>query len=216
MTRVFFRIAAVVLLTVYCVAGRAQLLPLQGRDFIRLDPAHPVMEGTAIEVIEFFYYGCPVCYDAQPHIAAFLERQGNGVILKRVPAAFFDAAEQFALTYYALEATGHLAQLHGAVYENHHFDDQRLGDEKNLLEWLARNGIDVEVFRKARDSAENRARVAEARSLFERYGVSGVPAFAVDGKFLTSARLANGVKAMMDVVDQLVARAREERRSLPR
>jgi len=77
--------------------------------------------------------------------------------------------------------------------------------------WRARNGVDAEAFRRLRDSSENRARVAAGRGIFEAYDVRGVPAFTVDGKFLTSARLAGGVKEMMDVVEYLVTRARSER-----
>jgi len=38
-----------------------------------------------------------------------------------------------------------------------------------------------------------------------------VPTFIVDGKFLTSARLAGGTRQVVQVVDQLVSLAREER-----
>lgn len=134
------------------------------------------------------------------------------VSFTRVPSAFTAESESYARTFYALQAAGLLAQLHGPVYENHHFDDRRLSEEKHLLDWLARNGVDAERFRELRDSAENRARVAEGRRIFEAYDVKGVPAFAVDGRYLTSARLAGGVKEMMDVVAHLVQRAREERR----
>ncbi len=211
MKHALFRIAANLILAGGCALAGAQTPPAAGRDYLVLDPPRPVSPGSAIEVIEFFYYGCPVCYESQPYIARWLARAGGDVRLSRVPAASFDSAENFALTYYALEATGHLAQLHWPVYENHHFDDQRLGEEKHLLDWLARNGVDAARFREVRDSAENRARVAEGRRIFEAYDVKGVPAFAVDGRYLTSARLANGVKEMMDVVDYLVGRAREER-----
>ena len=211
MKRAFFRIAATLILAGGCALVNAQSLPLAGREYLVLDPPRPVAPGSAIEVIEFFYYGCPVCYESQPYIVHWLERAGADVSLRRVPAASFEGGENFALTYYALEATGHLAQLHGAVYENHHFDDQRLNEEKSLLDWLARNGVDAEQFREVRNSAGNRARVAEGRRIFEVYTVRGVPAFAVDGRYLTSARLANGVKQMMDVVEYLVGRAREER-----
>lgn len=163
-------------------------------------------------MIEFFYYGCPVCYESQPHIARWLAGSGADVSLTRVPSAFTAESESYALTFYALQSGGMLAQLHGPVYENHHFDDRRLSEEKNLLDWLARNGVDAERFREVRNSDENRTRVAEGRRIFEAYDVKGVPAFAVDGRYLTSARLANGVKEMMDVVDYLVGRAREERR----
>ncbi len=211
MRRAYFRIAATLVLAGVCALVNAQSLPVAGRDYLVLDPPRPVAPGATIEVIEFFYYGCPVCYESQPYIAHWLERAGAGVSLTRVPAATFENAEKFALSYYALEASGLLAQLHGSVYENHHFDDPRLTEEKDLLDWLARNGVDAARFREVRNSAENRARVAEGRRMFEAYDVKGVPAFAVDGRYLTSARLANGVKEMMDVVEYLVGRVREER-----
>lgn len=199
------------LLAAACATANAQSPPVAGRDYIVLDPRRPTAPGATIEVIEFFYYGCPVCYESQPYIARWLEQAGESVTLRRVPAATFEGAENFALTYYALEATGHLAQFHGAVYENHHFDDLRLSEEKNLLAWLARNGVDAERFREVRNSAETRARLAESRRIFEDYNVRGVPSIAVDGRYLTSARLAGSVRQMMEVVDYLVSRAREER-----
>lgn len=211
MQRTLSRGAAALLLAAACAVANAQSQPVAGRDYIVLDPPRPVAPGTAIEVIEFFYYACPVCYESQPYILQWLERVGASVALRRVPAASFEGAVNFALTFHALEATGHLARLHGAVYENHHFDDERLGEEKNLLAWLGRNGVDAERFREVRNSAENRARVAEGHRVFEEYGVKGVPAFAVDGKYVTSARLAGSVKQMMQVVAYLVDRAREER-----
>jgi len=55
------------------------------------------------------------------------------------------------------------------------------------------------------------AKVAQARELLKAYDVRGVPTFIVDGKFLTSARLAGGTQQVVQVVDQLVRRAREER-----
>lgn len=212
MLRALSNIAAALLLAAGCTIANAQSLPVAGRDYLVLDPPRPVAPGATIEVIEFFYYGCPVCYASQPYITSWLERAGTGVSLMRVPAASSESTEHFALTYYALEASGQLAQLHGAVYENHHFADPPLNEEKSLLDWLARNGVNTEAFRRMRESAENRARVAEGRRIFELYGVRGVPAFAVDGRYLTSARLAGGVKEMMDIVEYLVARARAEQR----
>ena len=48
-------------------------------------------------------------------------------------------------------------------------------------------------------------------SAFKAYDVRGVPTFVVDGKFLTSARLAGGTSQVIEVIDQLVRLAREER-----
>ncbi|MGH8704555.1 MAG: thiol:disulfide interchange protein DsbA/DsbL [Burkholderiales bacterium] len=204
------RIVWTLLLCAACAAVRAQ--PLQGREFLALDPPRPVATGSQIEVIEFFYYGCPICYESQPHIARWLMRTGGDVVLRRVPATTAEGGESFALTFYALEATGLLARLHWPVYDNHHFDNMRLHQEKNLLEWLGRNGVDAERFRQVRDSADVKAKVDAGQKLYESYNVRAVPTFAVDGRFLTSSRMAGGVQEMMRVVEHLVGRAREERR----
>ena len=205
--------AAVLALLSACAPANAQPLPLAGRDYLRLDPPRATASAGSIEVIEFFYYGCPVCYEAQEHVMRWRARAAADVSQLRIPSAASENQENFARTYYALEAHGQLERLHWTVYENYHFDDQRLLDEESLLAWLARNGIDAEAFRRLRDSPEVRARVAAGRAVFDAYGVRAVPTFVIDGRFLTSARLAGGVKEMMDVVEYLVGRAREERRS---
>jgi thiol:disulfide interchange protein DsbA len=41
--------------------------------------------------------------------------------------------------------------------------------------------------------------------------VRGVPSIVVDGKYMTSARLAGGTRQLAQVVDFLVKRARAER-----
>ncbi len=189
----------------------SQTQPSLGREYVVLEPRRQPSSGTGIEVIEFFYYACPVCYEAQPHIARWLPKAGPDVVFRRIPAAASPGEEGFALTYYALEATGHLARLHWPVYDNHHFDNLQLNEEKNLLDWLARNDVDAEQFRAVRNSPGNRTLVAGARRSFEEHDIKAVPAFAVDGRYVTTARLAGGVKELMTVVDYMIDRVRKER-----
>jgi thiol:disulfide interchange protein DsbA len=208
MNALFARLAWIFLLACACTSVRAQ--PVAGREYIVLEPPRQVQSGDKIEVLEFFYYGCPVCYEAQPHIARWQLDAGAGVTLKRVPAVS-DAWVTFARVYYALEATGLLARLHWPIYDNHHFDGKRLNEDKNLLDWLGSNGVDSARFKQALDSHEVTIRVEEARKMLDTYNVKGVPSMVVDGRYLTSASLAGGVKEMMGVLEFLVARAREER-----
>ena len=209
--RLVVRLVALLLLACSLQAA-AQRLPVQGRDYVVLDAPQPVETGDRIEIIEFFYYGCPVCYESQPHIARWLLKTGPAVALRRVPAVSSEGWEAFAKTYYALEATGNLQRLHWPVFDNHHFDGKRLNEVKNLLEWLAQNGVDQNKFLEAMNSPEVAARVAAAQKMLETYNVRGVPTLVVDGKYATSARMANGVKEMMDVVEFLVQRASKERK----
>lgn len=193
-----------------CVAARAQ--PISPKDFQVLDPPRPVVTGERVEVLEFFYYGCPVCYEAQPHIARWLMKAGPGVAVIRVPAAFTESSESFARTFYTLGAMNQIARLHWPLYENHHFDGKELNEEKNVVAWVSANGVDGVRFTQLWHSDGVKAQVDAAKKSLDAYGVKGVPTFVVDGKYLTSARLAGSVPRMIETVQYLVERAAGERK----
>jgi len=188
-------------------SGQIQL----GREFQRVEPPHPTTAGNRVEVIEFFYYGCPVCYETEPFLSRWLGTAPEYVAIRRVPALSTEAWEPFAKLFYALETLGQVERLHWPVYDQFHFEDVKLNDEKIMVGWAARNGIDRRKFAETYGSPGVAAKVAQARELLKSYDVRGVPTFIVDGRFLTSARLAGGTQQVIQVVDHLVKLAREER-----
>jgi thiol:disulfide interchange protein DsbA len=190
-------------------AASAQIQP--GRDFQRIEPPRPAHADGRIEVIEFFYYGCPVCYETQPFLSRWLDTAPGYAAIRRVPALSTEAWEPFAKLFYTLEELGQAGRLHRQVYDNFHFEDVKLNDEKIMVDWAVRNGIDRHKFLETYGSREVAAKVALARELLKTYDVRGVPTFIVDGKFLTSARLAGGTQQVIQVVGHLVKLAREER-----
>ena len=181
-------------------------------EVVRLDPQRPVATAERIEVIEFFYYGCPICYELEPHMMRWLATQAPGyVALRRVPALSSEGWDTLAKLYFTLEAVGEVERLHWPVYDNFHFDGKLLDDEKVMLEWVGHNGIDAKKFAEIYGSQEIQAKVAGAREMMKTYDVHGVPTIIVDGKYLTSARLANGTRPLIQVVDELVRQAKSER-----
>ena len=195
-----------------CAQAQAASSPTAGREYQLLIPARPVSSGERIEVLEFFYYGCPVCYEAQPHIGRWLARAGPGVTLLRVPAVFTESSESFARTFYALGAMNEIARLHWPLYDNHHFDGKELNQEKNVVAWVAANGVDRARFVELWHSDQVKAQVEAAKKALDSYGIKGVPTFIVDGKYATSARLAGSVPHMMETLAYLVERAAGERK----
>jgi thiol:disulfide interchange protein DsbA len=174
------RFLLAVMLAAACSLAQAQ--PTSGRDYQELNPPRPVSSGERIEVIEFFYYGCPVCYESQPHIARWLMRAGPGIVMVRA--------------------------------DNHHFDGKQLNEEKNVVDWVSGNGVDGARFKELWHSDEVKAQIDAAKKALETYDVKGVPTFVIDGKYITSARMAGSVPGMMRVVEFLVARAAGERKKL--
>src|SRR5439155_36986 len=121
-------------------AASAQIQP--GREFQRIEPQRPVAADGRIEVIEFFYYGCPVCYETQPFLTRWLSTASEYVAIRRVPALSTEAWEPFAKLFYALETLGQIDRLHWPVYDHFHFENVKLNDEKIMADWAARNGIE--------------------------------------------------------------------------
>jgi len=128
-----------------------------------------------------------------------------------VPALSSEKWEPHAKLFYALESLGQIDRLHWPIYDNIHFWDVRLDEENAMADWAMRNGVERREFLDAYGSAGVAMKVARARELLKSYDVRGVPTFIVDGKFLTSVRLAGGTKEVVEVVDHLVRLAREER-----
>ncbi len=213
MKGLLLRLAAAALMVVLPAVSQAQQDPTAGREYEELSPPRPVSTGDRIEVLEFFYYGCPVCYEAQPHIAHWLMRAGPDVALVRVPAVFkSEGSVSFARTFYTLSEMGQIARLDWPIYDNHHFDGKQLDEEKNITDWVAANGVDRDKFAALWHSPEIQARLDSAKKALDLYDVKGVPSFVVDGKYLTSAAMAGGTKEMMRVVEYLVERAGAERK----
>jgi thiol:disulfide interchange protein DsbA len=106
---------------------------------------------------------------------------------------------------------GQLARLHWPVYDNFHFDGVKLNEEAPMVNWVSHNGLDKEKFVRIYHSPEIQAKLDAAREMTQNYEIKGVPSIVVDGKFVTSARMAGGTRELMQVVDQLVELARKER-----
>ena len=191
------------------LSAAAQTEP--GQEFQRIEPPHAAAASGRVEVIEFFYYGCPVCYETEPFLSRWLGGAPDYVAIRRVPALSSETWEPFAKLYYTLEALGQADRLHWPVYDSFHFEDVKLNEEKVMVDWAARNGIEREKFVQTYASLAVSDKVAQARELLKSYDVRAVPTFIVDGKYLTSARLAGGTERVVQVLDRLVRRAREER-----
>jgi thiol:disulfide interchange protein DsbA len=202
---------AVVTVCVLFSAGVGAQSYQEGEQFRRLEPPRPVAHGDKVEVIEFFYYGCAVCYEAEPQVVRWLAQAGGRVQFVRVPAVPRERWAGFARTYYALETIGELARLNWPLYDNHHFDGRRLDEEPNLLKWLSANGVDAQRFREIRNSAAVTAKVEAAKKMLTDYDIKRVPTFVVGGRYVTSVRAAGGVDEVMQVVDFLVARVKSEK-----
>ena len=180
-----------------------------GKDYTPITPAQPTDDAAKIEVLEFFSYGCPHCSDFHPLISAWAAKQPGDVVFKRVPVSFGRAAwANAAKLYYTLEATGDLAKLDGDVFKAIHSERVNLFDEKTILEWVTKKGVDPKKFSETFNSFGVMSKVKRGDQLAQAYKIQGVPAMAVDGKYLVGG---SGFNEVLANTDKLIAKARSEK-----
>lgn len=159
-----------------------------------------------IEVLEFFWYGCPHCYQLEPELATWVRKLPAHVVFKRQPAVFSDRWVHLSQAYYALEALGELERLHVEVFQAIHEEGRDLNSPEAFFAWAASKGVDRKKLTAAYQSFAVVSKVARARQLSKAYPLDGVPALVINGKFVSSPASAGGYAQLLRVADQLIAR----------
>lgn len=178
-----------------------------GEGWDPIDPpiATSVPEGK-VEVVEFFWYGCPHCFNMEPQLEAWLKKKPQNVVFKRVPAPINPSWTVHSYFYYAAEALGVIDQLHKPLFEAMHVKKRKLFDEQSLIDFAVEQGVDRQKFTDAWNSFGVYVKVQQARKLGQRYNLDGVPAVGIDGKYKTSGSLAGTYSKMFEIIDQLISK----------
>ncbi len=183
----------------------------EGHDYTRLNAPQPVATGKKIEVLEFFWYRCPHCFQLEPGFSAWAKSLPKDAQIRRVPAAFRPDWTPGAKLYYTLDQMGLLARLHEKVFNAYHVDNLNLDEPGVLGDWIAKQGVDRKKFEAIYNSFSTQSKVTKGSRLASAFAISGVPAFIIDGKYATSMSMTQNEKRLFEVIDQLIVKARVER-----
>nr|WP_281971787.1 MULTISPECIES: thiol:disulfide interchange protein DsbA/DsbL [unclassified Polynucleobacter] len=185
---------------------------MEGLDYKLLSSPQPTESKGKIEVTEFFWYACPHCYDLEPEIQAWVKRQKNDVVFKRVPIAFRDDFLPHSQIFYALEALGKEAEYSPKVMKAIHVDRKQMLKEDEIFNWATSVGLDTAAFTTAYKSFSVQTKAKTANATGSAYRVNGVPTIFVQGKYETSPSIAGTKARAIDTLDYLVGKARTEKK----
>lgn len=169
-----------------------------------VSPAQPVQQADKVEVIEFFWYGCPHCYHLEPDMIAWLKTKPANVEFIRQPAVFSDLWGKHAKAFFTAEALGVSEKTHADFFDAIQNKKQKLTDEDELAKFFTAHGVKVEDFKAAYNSFGVDAKMRQAETMAARYGVTGVPALIVNGKYRVTATTAKSQENMLTVTNQLI------------
>ena len=179
---------------------------VEGTHYVRLGQPVPVSVANGkVEVVEFFWYGCPHCNAFEPLLEAWVKKLPDFVAFRRVPVQFRE--EPFGThqrLYYALEAMGQLEAMHRKVFYAIHNDRQKLDKPAEIATFMTKHGVDGAKVAELMGSFAVQTKARQAKQLAEAYRIDGVPALGIQGRFFTSGSLAGGQERMVLVAEYLI------------
>jgi thiol:disulfide interchange protein DsbA len=214
-------LAALALFSAAIGASASPAEPKAGAEYIVLPSAQPTDTGKKIEVIEFFAYWCPHCNSFEPALAAWVKKQGDNIVFKRVHVPYREETIPQQKLYFTLDAMGLADKLQSKVFEAYHVDRNRLNTDALVFAWAEKNGIDKAKFIETYNSFGVTGKLRRATAQMDLYKVEFWPVVIVDGRFQTSphqAGTSNATseteqqQAAIQVLDVLVAKAKAEKK----
>ncbi len=190
------------------LAARAQVQP---GSFNEIRPPQPTESGGKIEVIEFFWYGCPHCYSLEPVIEPWAAKLPSDVLFRRVPAVFNERWGLDAGIFYAFEALGVLEKVHRPFFDAIHRDHLRSDSRDARDQWLQKNGVDPKKFEDTLKSFGVQSKVKRAIQQTVAYKIDGTPAMAVAGRYTVSAEQGRTQQGLLGTVDKIVEAIRSKK-----
>ena len=183
---------------------------VEGTDYRKIEPPQPTDSPGKIEVIEFFSYMCPHCKEFYPLVSTWAAKLPRNVVFRRVPVGFNRPAWiNLARAYYALQVSGDLDKLDGALFHAIHDEHLQLFDEQSLADWVGKNGGHEEQFAAAYASFGVNNQTVQADQLAEKYGIEAVPTLTVNGEYLAMGKQFAEMLANTDrLIDRVQAEAR--------
>lgn len=184
--------------------------PAKGVNYVELNPVQPVDTAGKVEVIEFFWYGCPHCYNLEPLIDPWMKKLQKDTVFKRVPAIFNEQWGVAGRVYYTLESLGEEERVRRQLFDAIHKENLKITDESAMLAWVGKHGIDGEKYKAAYRSFTVETKLRRAAQMTQSFHLSGVPTFAVQGKYIAGAEMNGERQQLLDVTDFLIAEARKQ------
>ena len=182
--------------------------PVDGTDYLTLKTPRVLPKTGKVEVIEFFWYGCPHCFAFEPTIEPWIAKLPADVHFRRVHVGFSALHEVHQRIFYTWEAMGLVDAMHAKTFNRFHVQRKPINNEADMLAFAQENGLDVAKVKQTWESFGVGTKGAQAKQLTEDYRVDGVPMIGIHGRYTTAPSM-GGASECLVTTDALVARLRK-------
>jgi thiol:disulfide interchange protein DsbA len=101
--------------------------------------------------------------------------------------------------------------VHHAIFTEMHVNKKMLTSEAEIMNFIDRQGISTDDFRKTFRSFAVESKLNRAKNLTWRYQIQSVPLLVINGAYLTTGKGIKNFDDMLAVADELIAREQQNR-----
>lgn len=164
---------------------------------VKISPNDPVKGNpeALLTIVEFSDFQCPFCGQAQETLEQILETYKDKVklVYKDYPLPFHENAENAALAALCAKEQEKFWEYHDKLFANQ--EKLALSDLKKYAQDL---GLDSPQFNSCLGSKKYKNQVDEDTNEGQRIGVSGTPAFFLNGREISGAQPFENFKEVID------------------
>ncbi len=152
-------------------------------------------ESAPVTVVEFSDFQCPYCSSVTPTLKKITETYGDKVRIafRHFPLGFHDKAQKAAEASLCAKEQGKFWEMHDAM-----FADQKQLDVAQLKTTAAGLEVDTAKFDECLDSGKYADAVKKDAEAGQAAGVSGTPAFFINGRMIEGAVPYEQLAAVID------------------
>jgi protein-disulfide isomerase len=152
-------------------------------------------EGAPVTIVEFSDFECPYCARVNPALDQVVKKYGDKVrlVFRQFPLNIHANAQKAAEASLCARDQGKFWEMHDAM-----FKEQRSLGVEQLKEKAARLDLDAETFNECLDSSRYAEAVVADLQAGSAVGVTGTPAFFINGRFISGAQPYADIAKLID------------------
>jgi len=172
----------------------------------------PTNDPSRVEVLEFFWFGCPHCYAFEPAINNWKDSKPEYVDFVREAPPLNPSWEQHSRLFYAAQLLGITDGMFDQTFDEIHKRKNRLRDPSKIGKFIESLdlGVDAKKFEKTMNSFAVNTALNRSINRAQQAGINAVPSIVINGKYLTGNTLAGSHAGIINVINELSEKEKNE------
>lgn len=156
------------------------------------------------DFVQFFSFSCHHCFRFEMETNSLSSITKNYTKIKKIPVSFGkEELEKYAKLYLTLEHLGIEDTYYKKIFEDIHIYRNKEFDLQGICERLNMSPTLTKQVKHLYHSKTIRSIFEKTQEIIEQYGISGVPALAIENKYVTNAAMTRGTKKLYAITRYL-------------